>query len=53
MEVSDKLVYIVGPAVALIALYIRYRWKKQDQTKHKQEKKDNHNPFGQNISDID
>ena len=31
MDIFDKLVYIVGPVVAALALYIRYRWRKQDQ----------------------
>ena len=39
MEISDKLVYIVGPVIAAVALYIRYRWRKQDQRQKEQEKK--------------
>jgi hypothetical protein len=35
----EKLVYIVGPIVAAIALYVRYRWRKQDKRQQKQEKK--------------
>jgi hypothetical protein len=35
----EKLVYIVGPAVAVIALYVRYRWRKQDKRQQNQEKK--------------
>jgi hypothetical protein len=31
MDIFDKLVYVIGPVVAALALYIRYRWKKQDQ----------------------
>lgn len=31
MDIFDKLVYIIGPVVAALALYIRYRWRKQDQ----------------------
>jgi hypothetical protein len=31
VDISDKLVYIIGPIVAAIALYIRYRWRKQEQ----------------------
>jgi hypothetical protein len=35
----EKLIYIVGPVVAVIALYVRYRWRKQDKTQQNQEKK--------------
>jgi hypothetical protein len=31
MDIFDKLVYIIGPVVAALALYIRYRWRKKDQ----------------------
>jgi hypothetical protein len=31
MDIFDKLVYVIGPVVAALALYIRYRWRKQDQ----------------------
>jgi hypothetical protein len=31
VDISDKLVYFVGPIVAAVALYIRYRWRKQEQ----------------------
>jgi hypothetical protein len=30
MDIFDKLVYIIGPVVAALALYIRYRWRKED-----------------------
>jgi hypothetical protein len=51
MEISDKLVYIIGPVVAAITLYIRYRWRKQDQ--QRKEKKDDDSQFGQHVSGID
>jgi hypothetical protein len=38
MEILDKLVYIIGPVVAVIALFIRYRWRKQDQRQKEKEK---------------
>lgn len=53
MEISDKLVYIVGPVIAAMVLYIRYRWRKQDQRQKEQEKKDKESPFGQKVSGID
>jgi hypothetical protein len=53
MEISDKLVYIVGPVIAAMALYIRYRWRKQDQRQKEQGEKDNESPFEQKVSGID
>jgi len=38
MEISDKLVYIIGPVVAAIALFIRYRWRKQGKIERTKEK---------------
>jgi hypothetical protein len=38
MEILDKLVYIIGPVVAAIALFIRYRWRKQEKMERKKEK---------------
>jgi hypothetical protein len=35
MEILDKLVYIIGPVVAAIALFIRYRWRKQEKMERK------------------
>ena len=53
MEISDKLVYIVGPVIAAMTLYIRYRWRKQDQRQKEQGEKDNGSPFEQKVSGID
>ncbi|HKG90148.1 MAG TPA: hypothetical protein VKA95_17675 [Nitrososphaeraceae archaeon] len=55
MEISGKLVYIIGPVVAAITLYIRYRWRKQDQQRQKKEKekKDGDGQFGQYVSGVD
>jgi hypothetical protein len=35
----EKLVYFVGPVVAVIALYVRYRWRKNDKRQQNQEEK--------------
>jgi phosphotransferase system glucose/maltose/N-acetylglucosamine-specific IIC component len=51
--ISDKLVYIIGPVVAVITLYIRYRWRKQDQLQKEKEKKDDDSQFGQHVSGIE
>ena len=53
MEISDKLLYIVGPVIAAMALYIRYRWRKQDQRQKEQGEKDKESLFGQKVSGID
>jgi hypothetical protein len=53
MEISDKLLYIVGPVIAAMALYIRYRWRKQDQRAEGTREKDKESPFGQKVSGID
>ena len=53
MEISDKLVYIVGPVIAAMVLYIRYRWRKQDQRQKEQREKDDESPFGEKVSGID
>ncbi|MGI8831065.1 MAG: hypothetical protein ACR2IS_00345 [Nitrososphaeraceae archaeon] len=57
MEISDKLVYVIGPVIAAIAFYIRYRWRKQDQRRAEQdkiqkekEKKENESPFGRTVA---
>jgi hypothetical protein len=31
MDISDKLVYLIGPVAVAVTLYIRYRWRKQEQ----------------------
>jgi hypothetical protein len=38
MDMSDKLVYLIGPVVVAVTLFIRYRWTKQ-------EKKESQGPF--------
>jgi predicted histidine transporter YuiF (NhaC family) len=53
MGISDKLVYIIGPVVAVITLYIRDRWRKQDQLQKEKEKKDDDSQFGQHVSGIE
>jgi hypothetical protein len=38
MDISDKFVYLIGPLVVAVTLYIRYKWRKQD-------KKESQGPF--------
>lgn len=30
MDMSDKLVYLIGPVVVAVTLFIRYRWREQE-----------------------
>ena len=41
MDISDKLVYLIGPVVVAVTLYIRYKWNKQEQ-------KESQGPFKRN-----
>ena len=53
MEISDKLVYIAGPVIAAMALYIRYQWRKLEQRQKEKGEKDNESPFRQKVSGMD
>ena len=33
MDIADKFVYLIGPLVVAVTLYVRYKWRRLDQKK--------------------